>query len=223
MFQWEAPDDFKLGDDRFTNYVRCSLEQLMDDSGVSRKDYKKLIRSSLATSVVESWRSAASKGNVTALTYLGYFHQRWGALVGLDKNKAAGFYKQAARKKHAPAQYKLAFCYQYGWNGVKEKDQEKAFQLREEAALSGYAPAQMALFDHYYKKDIKKAIEWLRKSADQNFAHAQDRLGRLFASGRLVKKDLKKALWWYRKSARLGSVQAKLQLENYKNRKGYFA
>ena len=50
-------------------------------------------------------------------------------------------------------------------------------------------------------KDLKKAVEWYTKSAEQGNAGAQNNLGLCYDNGEGVAKDLKKAVEWYTKSA----------------------
>jgi len=51
------------------------------------------------------------------------------------------------------------------------------------------------------QNDIKKAVEWYRKAAEQGDAGAQFRLGMAYLHGDGVEKDEKEALHWLRKAA----------------------
>ena len=71
------------------------------------------------------------------------------------------------------------------------------------------------------KYDIKKAIYWYRKSADQGQKDAQNALGVLYKNGEGVKRDYKKAIYWYSKAAEQGHRYATLALGVlYKNGEG---
>ena len=50
-------------------------------------------------------------------------------------------------------------------------------------------------------KDEKKAVEWYRKSAMQDNAHAQNDLGIMYANGLGVAMDQVEAVNWYRRAA----------------------
>ena len=56
------------------------------------------------------------------------------------------------------------------------------------------------------KQDLKKAVEWYRKAAEQGHAWGQNNLGELYEAGKGVKQDLKKAVEWYRKAAEQGNA-----------------
>ena len=51
------------------------------------------------------------------------------------------------------------------------------------------------------EQNYAKAIEWLRKAAEQNLAPAQDNLGVMYNNGEGVNQDYKQAIEWYRKAA----------------------
>ena len=56
--------------------------------------------------------------------------------------------------------------------------------------------------------DQTQALEWFRKSAEQNYAPAQYRLGTLFEKGIGSVTDLKSAALWYGRAAEAGHVRA---------------
>ena len=113
---------------------------------------------------------------------------------------------------------------------------ESALQGNEEAlsSLQNFAEngddlSQFALGSIYAKgkvdgKDIKEAVHWVQKSAEQrnlealqwlkssNIADAQIALGDMFAVGQGVDKNNKKAIYWYKKAANQGDVNAQLRL-----------
>ena len=57
-------------------------------------------------------------------------------------------------------------------------------------------------------KDLAKAVEWYRKSAEQGWARAQYDLGRCYHKEQGVARDLKKAMEWYLKAAEQGWADA---------------
>ena len=55
-----------------------------------------------------------------------------------------------------------------------------------------------------FEKNHKKAIKWLKKSAENNLSSAQAQLGRVYILGDDEIKDFKKAIYWLKKSAEQG-------------------
>ena len=55
------------------------------------------------------------------------------------------------------------------------------------------------------KKDLAKAAEWYRSSADLGFALSQHSLAAMYEEGKGVKKDTVKATEWFKKAADQGS------------------
>ena len=74
-------------------------------------------------------------------------------------------------------------------------------------AEKGDAPSQFELAgaffrgDHGLEKDAAKGLNWLRKSADQNHAVAQNDLGWCYANGLGVDTNQVEAVKWYRRAA----------------------
>ena len=57
-------------------------------------------------------------------------------------------------------------------------------------------------------KDLKLAVYWYQKSAEQGFGIAQRNLGLCYEHGKGVAKDLRQAYYWYEKSAENGNSSA---------------
>jgi len=78
--------------------------------------------------------------------------------------------------------------------------------IRAEAE-SGVAKSQYELGNAYFygklgmAKDYVEAVQWFRKSAEQNFVKAQMTLGVCYGVGYGVTKDDAQAMQWYRKAA----------------------
>ena len=84
-------------------------------------------------------------------------------------------------------------------------------------AEAGDARAQCNLGVCYAKgegvtQDYKEAVEWLTKSAEQEFMVAQANLGSLYHNGNGVTKDQKEAVRWWTKAAEQGYAGAQLFL-----------
>ena len=135
---------------------------------------------------------------------------------GVDENRVEAFkwFRLAAEKSLALAQYMLGFCY-YNGNGVK-KDRKEAVKWYNLAAEQGHAEAQFMLGECYYlgrgvKKDRKEAVWWYSWIAPKN-TNAQFRLGYCYQFGKGITKDLKKAISCYNSAAKKGHVAAQFFL-----------
>lgn len=60
--------------------------------------------------------------------------------------------------------------------------------------------------------DARKAVEWLRRSAQANNAYAQLLLGNCYEEGKGVEPDQTQATHWWRKAAEAGNVKAQFRL-----------
>lgn len=84
-------------------------------------------------------------------------------------------------------------------------------------AVSGHPKAQTVLgllYQHGLgvERDIKTAIYWLEKAAEQDLKEAESYLGHLYLEGKFVEKDLEKAEKWLLKAAQHGEKEAQLHL-----------
>ncbi len=82
-----------------------------------------------------------------------------------------------------------------------------------ELAQNGQAAAQHEMGTRLLEgrnmpRDPAQALNWFRKSAEQNYAPAQYRLGTLFEKGIGVTADSKDAALWYGRAAEAGHVRA---------------
>lgn len=83
-----------------------------------------------------------------------------------------------------------------------------------ELANHGDTDAQLKLSKIYFKGGIslerneKKALKWLKKSAEKGNTEAQYILGNLYFEGKIVQKNNKIALTWLKKSANNGYIEA---------------
>ena len=133
--------------------------------------------------------------------------------VEKDMEQAIKWYRKAAEKGYAPAQYELGECY-YKGEGV-EKDMWEAFEWYHLAAENGYAGAIYKVGMWFYRSnDFVKAFEWYRSVAEQGFAHGQYMLGKFYAMGEGVEKDVTEAVKWYQKAAAQGDENAIAALQN---------
>ena len=103
--------------------------------------------------------------------------------VNIDFAKSAEWFKKAAVQNHTGALFHLALLYRNG-DGVP-KDNIKSIKLCHKAAQQGHDYAQFILGLYYSgglkgmgeaAKDIAKAIEWFKKSAEQGNEEAKAEL-----------------------------------------------
>ena len=57
-------------------------------------------------------------------------------------------------------------------------------------------------------KDVKEAVEWYRKAAEQGISEAQYVLGACYQNGIVADKNITEAVKWYRKAAAQGHEKA---------------
>lgn len=133
--------------------------------------------------------------------------------VPQDYAEAAKWFRMAAVKGHAEAQYWLAVL-NYSGKGVTRDLTEAAAWCRK-AAEQGNAWAQLNLgrcydsrydFNHTEPRDDVEAAKWYRRAAEQGITEAQICLGACYTYGAGVPQDCAEAIKWYRKAGELGDI-----------------
>jgi len=114
------------------------------------------------------------------------------------------------------------WCHQYAqfyWHGkVVKQDYVKAYKYFEIAANLGYANSQSTLGNLHFagkgsvEKNLKKAVAWWSKAADQNHSRAQFKLAVMYERGTGVKRDYNKSFNLYLKAASQGNTKAQVNL-----------
>ena len=132
-----------------------------------------------------------------------------------DYKRAFNYYRSAAEKGHADAQYKLGACYQNGWGVAQDPEAAiswyfKAIRLGNTHALNNLAYC----YEHGIgvKKDLSKAVELYTEAANKGNACAQYNLAYCYDHGIGVNKDCEEAVKWYLKSALQGDDDAQNRL-----------
>jgi TPR repeat protein len=103
-----------------------------------------------------------------------------------DYTEAVKWFRKAAERGHAEAQYNLAVCYDYG-RGVLE-DAMQAIKWFRAAAEQGFAKGQYGLGYCYrrgrgvQRSDVQ-AVKWYRRAAEQGLAEAQYSLALSYQEG----------------------------------------
>jgi len=152
---------------------------------------------------------AAEKGDANAQYTLGehYYTEE-------DLNKAAYWLEKAVKQGNIEAHALLGEMYldeEIG-NGTGA-DMEKGINLIIKAAEGEHSGAQYLLGDVYYGfydyeyegfeyENIKKALYWYKKAAENGNYFAQLELGQWYYYGNHVSKNIEKAISWLEKAAR---------------------
>ena len=89
-----------------------------------------------------------------------------------DLSDAVGYFRQAAERGHAKAQYRFGVCHFKGI--VVPEDHGLAVYWWQKSAEQGYAEAQYELIMCYAKgdgipRDLSKAYDWFRKYAKKKY------------------------------------------------------
>lgn len=100
---------------------------------------------------------------------------------------------------------------------IGDRDANKKFEATKTKAAKGDAEAQSELglmyeYGRGVKLNLKEAVKWHRKAADQKDKESQFHLGMMYDFGRGVRQDSKEAVKWYHKSAEQGYVDAQYNL-----------
>jgi TPR repeat protein len=173
-------------------------------------------------SLAANSKNSEAQTNLGRIYYLGYG-------VPKDIQKSIGWLKLAAENGNASAASFLSLIYFRG-NGVPE-DKKAGFKWLLLAAENGDPDSQYSIGEAYYygsesnishsgsgldiKKDIREAINWFRKSANQDNPWAQIKLGECFEKGIGVPNNLASADEWYQRAAAQGN---KIAIEKIKSR-----
>ena len=154
------------------------------------------------------------KGKPKDQVKIGLAHEQ--VQINPDYKEAVKWYRLAAKKNYAEAQYRLGLMYEKG-KGV-EKDPIEAFKWFELAANRGSAAAKFKIGNRYYygigvEQDYKKALELYEQSAKKQFYLARFKLGEMYHYGIGVEQDYKKASKFYKQAAKKGHPLAKHRLK----------
>jgi TIR domain/Sel1 repeat len=85
------------------------------------------------------------------------------------------------------------------------------------AAQGGDSRAQNTLGDFYrdIRQDVKEALRWYRKAADQGLADAQCNIGHFYSLGVGVEQDYHEAMKWFSKASSQGFAPAQYNIGNH--------
>jgi TPR repeat protein len=160
----------------------------------------------VAVNKFDDFKKAANQGDAKALYCMGLYSKP-------IERPSAIFFKMAADKEHADAQFQLAQCYEHGVGMVK--DELQAVVLYRTAANAGHVGAQhqAQAWCCYQEgrgvdKDDSCAVELYKKAADRGLADAQCALGLCYMLGEGVARNTARAAVLFNKAASQGHTDA---------------
>ena len=167
------------------------------------------------------FRAAVWEGDLNATIYCGYCCKTGAGLEKPNIVAAARYYEYGARAGVAAAQYELARIY------IDKEMGDACFvgganpyigceRWLKKAAEQNYIYAEELLADKYYEgvyivKDVKAAIYWYEKAANQGSVYAMYRAGYIYYSEPI---DYNKAGQWFSLAAEKGDKDAEEVLRN---------
>jgi len=151
-----------------------------------------------ARALLEKAAAADCECSGSAQYHLGLIYDN-GYGVQADKNKAVGYYVQAAARKYPSALNNLGYAYRHG-EGVK-KDLTQAVAYFAKAVELGNLDATINLGDMTFKgwgtkRDRAKAVELYRKAAEAGAPVGQCRMSQALTYGDGIARDTTKAMEW---------------------------
>jgi TPR repeat protein len=158
----------------------------------------------------------AHRGEPRAQYLLGQMADNGLGPVQLDVKEAANWYRLAAEKNHAEAQFALSNAYAIG-RGVPV-DPARSLTWLERAGQNGHVQAMLALAGLYESglgaagSDPAQAAEWTRRAAEAGSVDALNLMAQRLESGIGVEKNEAQAELWYRRAAARGQPAAQLWL-----------
>jgi len=144
-----------------------------------------------------------------------------GAIIQ-DEAYALELYMKGAYLGHAPAQYKLGSCYEYGTLSCIV-DPRKSIAWYSRAAEQGDPEGELALSGWYLTgaegilpQSDQEAFLWAQKAAQKGLAKAEFAVGYYIETGIGTGKDVQEAKRWYLRAAEQGQKRAMARLAELK-------
>jgi TPR repeat protein len=164
---------------------------------------------------LEKVRARAEQADVEAQNTLGTAYNEGQGGLKQDHAEALKWFRRAADKGFAPAQYNLGLAYELG-HGVPA-DEREAFKSYLMAAEQGFGAAQFNVGNMYAAgrgvgQDLFEANLWFKQAAEKGIVEAQFNLGLAYEAGRGVRKDEAQAVRWYKQAADRGFPRAQYNL-----------
>ena len=176
-----------------------------------------------ADKALECYKGAADLGMTNAYERMGDIY-RLGELVQRDVAKAIELYDIGAKEGHSGAREKSELLkakreelYTVG-EGLRASTPDQSFRAFAISASMGYIPSYKQIARAYLegrgiKKDRVQAYLWFEKAVESKDEEALYEYGLCFSRGIGTAFDFKKAIEVLSKAARLGSSEAKEEIE----------
>lgn len=192
-------------------YAQYSLAGLYYRGQGVEQDYQQALR---------LYRCSSEQSNPYASYELAKMY-RDGIGTEPDGQRAASFFKHAFQgflsletdSHDDKLQYRLGQMLYTGTGA--EKDERKAEAYWQKAAKLGNVNAQYALARHWLKNrtgDLKLAVKWIQKAAEEENTAAVYTLGKLYLEGEVVSQDIKAAMELFEQAAEKGHDYAAYRL-----------
>ncbi len=188
--------------------------QSLGNSGNRSSKPPRPMEENLPESVKNLW-TLANSGDVISQNELGVLYRTGQRGVKKDEKMAVYWYRRAADKGYAVAQYNMGFILQHGHGLTQNYAEavrwyEKAIAQGDEKAMNNLGV--MYQNGHGVPQNDKKAFELYEESAGKGHMHARNNLGYFYDVGRGVKEDDFKAQLYYRLAANQGFAMAQCNL-----------
>jgi TPR repeat protein len=177
---------------------------------------------------------AAEQGNSQAMSMIANFYAN-GIGVEKDLEKSVFWYQKMVENpdyRHSPYREEQEFHMEAGLIGADmnaqndndnknmRKSERRVIELHKKVTKENDAKSKYKLATHYIRgkgveKDLSKALQLVKESAEQGYVRAQERLGELYGTRfgidpleTLVKQDNKKSYKWHKRASYSGSSHA---------------
>ena len=114
--------------------------------------------------------------------------------------------EKSESQRIAESSFNVALMYLNGCATPDTKWPDEMLDSAIKAVEAAIPVDQKCLPPHAVDKDISKAIEWLKKSADGGFIESLNYLGAIYGAGVDVERDLELSTDFFRRSAELGDA-----------------
>jgi len=160
-------------------------------------------------------RSKATLDDAESQYLLGTKYET-GEEIAIDYNEAMQWYRLAADKGLAKAQFKLGLAYQYGFSSNLTYPQS-LFIIYDDYATDYDVDCAVFAYgqEHGIKDDFKQAIHWYQLAANQGDAEAQYELGTFYFYGVVVERSLPEAFRFTLMAGEQGLAKAQLEVGSF--------
>jgi len=193
------------GDDTALGSLGYAYEEFARATYKNRGDGRSIVEAG-----IRDLRPFAEEGKADAQYALGNLYE-----MQSKDLEAAKWFRQAAERDHAMAQWQLGSMYLIGRIGNEglDKDFYQARVWFEKAANNGESLGMESLGRIYANgkgvaKNYSTAIKWFERAIEKGNRGALVALGSMHETGKVAPKDKERAMEFYRKAASLGDYSA---------------